>query len=543
MIDSMILFIKKYKSMMDVIIVSIGLWLFAIMPLNTVPVDFKNGKQWLTPASQTIVNIWLIEGIVHDNFIMYKDFASVEFENNNNRNAYVSYPPGTLIPLYCIAKIIGAKEVSVRFVKSFVQFEYYLSIFILGIFFYVCLQFIEIKSRLLKIALSIIFSLFWAFLPSNVYYMKNEYFSDQAIILLSIIFFYIETLFSNKKFKEKGTLLQILSCIVMFAGVLTDYYFFCIAFVVICFRVINNFQKYPGKSISYKLFSNTWSLFITALIATVIFIIQVLSVPNGLKSLALTFSIRSGAGEEWGGLAALADHFTGCFNVLSIPVLLFVTIFCLIFPFIRKHYSEKKQVLVNWLSMIVLSTVLHTVILREHSIFHEFSMLKYNLVFTFIIFTLTCWVYLNGYAEAAGRIKKYSKIMLIFIICFLVIGLKKLIIYDHYYYERRIFRKDYSMAEFIRKNTNYYDVVYSPDYETKCQDVPISRKRIYNVSSLNEIPVDSLPDDAVINILISEETMGNRNWNKLREGKYVAGDKGNFYLIKFSKESFKSVFD
>jgi hypothetical protein len=70
--------------------------------------------------------------------------------------------------------------------------------------------------------------------------------------------------------------------------------------------------------------------------------------------------------------------------------------------------------------------------------------------------------------------------------------------------------RDHSIARFIRAHTNYYDVVYSPDYEIPWdppQDLAISRKRVYKVLSPHEIPVDRLPEHAVINVLISSETL------------------------------------
>ena len=70
------------------------------MPLKyAVPVNlehFDNHMEWLTAASLRSVNIWLIDGINNDNFVMYEYFASVEFENNNNRSAYTSYPLGKM---------------------------------------------------------------------------------------------------------------------------------------------------------------------------------------------------------------------------------------------------------------------------------------------------------------------------------------------------------------------------------------------------------------------------------------------------------------
>jgi hypothetical protein len=166
--------------------------IFTIIPLKILfPVDFQNADNYqedLTAFSQNMVNSWLTDGIANDQFNTYCDFASVEFENNNDRCIYLSYPPGSFVPLYLIAKATGQKEVSIGFIKYFVQIEFYISMLLLGILFYLCLQYINVASRFLIIFLPVLFSSLWAFLPYNVYYMNNVYFTDQAVILYLLRF-------------------------------------------------------------------------------------------------------------------------------------------------------------------------------------------------------------------------------------------------------------------------------------------------------------------------------------------------------------------
>jgi hypothetical protein len=539
---------KSKEHITHLLAILICIIIFAILPLKyTVPVNLQNADnthEELTAFSLNVVNNWLIDGIINDKFVMYTEYASVEFENNNNRNVYLSYPPGALIPLYLTAKVSGKNEISIGFIKRFVQFEYYLSIILLSLLFYICLRLIEVKSRWLILSLPVMFSSLWAVLPYNVYYMNNVYFTDQAVILLSIIFFLIEIAFYGKQFKNNETLLNILSCIVLFAGLLTDYYFFCIASVAVFLRLLNNFRDHQKESLFVKLLHNTWPLILTTVMASALFVIQLISVPDGLKLLALTFSERSSSGTEWGGMAILARHLGNGFTVLFIPVLILVTIFCLIFPFIRKKYSEKKQNIINWLTLIVLSSVLHTIILREHSIIHEFSMLKYNLVFVFTMFTLTCWLYINYFNSCEDRKRRLWKILFHCSIGLVIILILTLQIYNRNFYSIRMSTADHSIARFIRANTNYYDVVYSPDYEINWnppQDLAISKKRVYKISSLEEIPHNNLPVTAVINILISRDSLGNGNWNKLMRQKNYLTKSDHLYFFKIPGKSFQSV--
>ena len=539
---------KNKDHIRNLLAIRVCIIIFVIIPVKyTIPINLQNADNYheeLTAFSLNVVNNWLIDGIVSDQFIMYPDYASVEFENNSNRNMYLSYPPGALIPLYLTAKVSGKSEISIGLIKHFVQFEYFLSVFVLGLLFYTCLNTIEVTSGFLKIFLPVLFSSLWAYLPYNVYYMNNVYFADQAVIFLSILFFLLEMALYAKKLTKHEVLLQISSGMVMFAGILTDYYFFCIAFVAVFFRILHNFSKHTKKSFIFKLFHNNGPLMVSIFTASSLFLIQLLSVPNGFKLLELTFSVRSGSGDEWGGLDILMRHFGNGFTVLFIPLLIGVVVFCLIFPWIRKNDNEKKIFLIRGLSLIVFSAVLHTILLREHSIVHEFSMLKYNLVFVFIIFTLTCWLYINYFNFSNDRKRILWKVLFHFSIGLVIILILILQIYNRNFYSIRMNTVDHFMASFIKTNTNYYDVVYSPDYEINWnppQDLAISQKRVYKVLSLQEIPYNNLPDKAVINILLTGDSLKRKGWNKLIKQKSYFSKAGELYLFKIPKNSFSSA--
>lgn len=541
---------KDKKNIVNIVIIIICIIVFTIIPLDILfPVDFQNADNYQedqTAFSVNIVNNWLVDGIANHKFIMHADYDSVEFENNNNRVIYASYPPGSLMPLYFIAKAAGKNEISIGFVKRFVQFEYYLSMVFLGLIFYICLQIIEIKSRIFIIALPVFLSSLWAFLPFNLYYMKNVYFVDQAVILLSIMFFLIEIALYIKRVKQYEMILQILSGLVMFAGILTDYYFFTIAFVALFFRVINAFQRNPGKSPFHNLFSSTWILIVSVISAAALFFIQLLRVPDGLRLLMITFLMRAGHGEEYGGIQLLATHhFNVGFSGIFLPVLIIVTFICLMYPFLRYKVDQKKQMIFDWLSIITLSSVLHTAILREHSIIHEFSMLKYNLVFVFIIFFFMCLIFFNSHVREVFGKRKYSSIIVILMIFLIGSSFIRMNNYNNEFYNKRIFtKKDHSIANFIRENTDYYDVIYSPDYEiywSNTPDLAIARKRVYKISNLQGVPMSGLPDHAVINILISKETLKNEEWSFLKKKDVSVKETDTFCLFKYPKPSFQDI--
>ena len=104
--------IQKNKSLICILTLLISLTIVAIIPLKyALPAvdlqNFDDAGQWPTASALKFVNNWLTDGIINDNFIMYEDFASVEFEKNL-RNTYVSYPSGSIIPLFLAA--IGSSQ-------------------------------------------------------------------------------------------------------------------------------------------------------------------------------------------------------------------------------------------------------------------------------------------------------------------------------------------------------------------------------------------------------------------------------------------------
>ena len=543
--------IQKNKSLICILTILISLTIVAIIPLKyALPAvdlqNFDDAGQWPTASALKFVNNWLTDGIINDNFIMYEDFASVEFEKNL-RNTYVSYPSGSIIPLFLAAKLTGRKEVSISFIKHFVQLEYYLSILFLGLLLYTCLKLLDVSSLLLRIGLPIILSYLWAFLPYNFYYMKNVYFSDQAVILLSIIFFLIEIILYKRQLNKWNLPLQILSNVILFLGILTDWYFCFIAFAAFCLRVITAFQEYPTKPILFILFSKTWTLVISVVTAIGLFIIQIVSIPGGVYTLGRAFFYRTSSGAEYGGIETLIYRFKMGFSWVSIPLLIFTVVFCIVFLFKYKNYSRKLQMIFSWLSLIVLSAILHTITFRNHTIVHEFSMLKYNFVFVFVIFTFICWIYIKNKNKIFLFDENSSGIIIIFTGCLLLSFFSLLKTYDQMLYKARSREIiDHSIAKFIRGNTNYYDIVYSPDYEINPnppQELAISKKRVYKILTVNEIPYRSLPHTAIINILISKKTIEDNNWSKLQTKNISYIESDSCFLFKFSLESFQLMID
>jgi len=74
-------------------------------PWRTVLSDTHH--QWLSGSTLKFVNNWFEEGPVSLKFGMIENPNSIEFPTLLSRGPYPSYPPGTIIPVYVLAKIMG----------------------------------------------------------------------------------------------------------------------------------------------------------------------------------------------------------------------------------------------------------------------------------------------------------------------------------------------------------------------------------------------------------------------------------------------------
>ena len=223
---------KKTYHFINISIITGVLLLFLLFIQNQKMVNlyhYDGDNQWLTASTIKFVNNWLKDGIINDKFIMYEDFKSIEFENDS-REIYNSYPPGCIIPVFIFAKIIGLKEISIQNMKTFIFYEYILCTILIGIFFYFFYYLINFRFRYLIVLIPIFLALIWAYLPFNYYYFRNVYFSDIAIIPISILFLTIELFKHNKSNSRFNEILNLISFLLILIGVLTDYYIISLTF-------------------------------------------------------------------------------------------------------------------------------------------------------------------------------------------------------------------------------------------------------------------------------------------------------------------------
>ncbi|MBU2524949.1 hypothetical protein KKG71_07185, partial [Patescibacteria group bacterium] len=146
--------------------------------------------QWLTGSTLVFTKNWFRDGAFKSYFAMYENPKSIE--SPAKRGIYASYPPGAIIPIYAISKIIN-KEPTPAMVMSYnLANQFFITLLLIATVF------IFLRRLGLPLFYTFLFSLIplatELFLPAPMYWHQNVFFSDQAVILPFIFFIFLEIL-------------------------------------------------------------------------------------------------------------------------------------------------------------------------------------------------------------------------------------------------------------------------------------------------------------------------------------------------------------
>ena len=95
------------------------------------------------------------------------------------------------------------------------------------------------KSEVGKVFISVMSVALWVLLPVCMYYLTNIYFADQCVILWVMGLTLIEYIIRTNK--EENNWLKFIRAIVIYSGILIDYYFWILAFLFFIVELINIF--------------------------------------------------------------------------------------------------------------------------------------------------------------------------------------------------------------------------------------------------------------------------------------------------------------
>ncbi len=524
--------------------------------------------QWLTGSTVKFEKNWYREGAWNLRFLMLESPASIETPTPVSRTPYPSYPPGTILPIHLLCKALGAAPTP-AVVMTYNLAGHLLVALFLGLTVQVVLRRIG-ADAVVATSLSAVPVVLMLLLPGPLYFHQNVFFSDQAIILPFAVFVFLEVARGDVKGPRSAAVLAIVQSLVFFWGVLTDWFFFDIGLVVYAKRIARREMGERPKSFLLKS-AAYWG---PSILVMALFALQLNSV-DLIPGLIEKFRFRAGISQE--GASYVTDffrqfwkgHFALNFGEIAIYLVwasLLVFLACLVVVSVRRFRGvsagERSVELLSAIGIYLVPCFLHTYLLKNHSVNHDFAALKFATPIATVPFVLAPILLVTllakdaslsvraaatvpgGKAPGKGRSKGEGgtgafNSRALFTAVVLVAAAAAYAVHEHPRYRTMCPPPESSYAmigDFIAGNTGYEDVVFSPYFEIPVnppQLISYTMKRVYRIGSVDEMArfLQGTDGDYVVNILLAGSPASG----------YVLPDPGNVPELKRVLDSAREV--
>ncbi len=361
-------------------------------------------RTWQTCSTVKFVNNWLREGAWKLRFLMLEVPKSIEARDIPDREPYISYPPGSVIPVYLVAKFFGFKQIDHKFVMAFnIVLEWFVALF-LALTVFLVLRYKQKYSYSVSLGFSLAVLVPFYFNPANIAWFQNSFFSDQMVLLPFVIYIFLEVL---REIVPKGwakVCVVLSQFLVAFWGSFTDWLFFSLLLIVMIFR----FRKERGIFRRLIAAIEIWSPFALALI---LFYLQVKSIGpstgtpefTGLSFFQKLQNFILSKYETRGfpififkysdnvvvniisnvldAIFVLWDYIKWYSSSLSIAFSKLGTYiyFSIAFILLYFFWKDRDNELLKLFALFALTTFLHTFIFFHHSAGHPFTVQKFAL--------------------------------------------------------------------------------------------------------------------------------------------------------------------
>ncbi|GAF69045.1 unnamed protein product, partial [marine sediment metagenome] len=266
---------------------AVVLVLFAIsvaMRWDHLPVLSDGHHQWLTAATVKFVDNWLEDGVWAVQFHMLERPASIEFRSLIDRYYYVSYPPGTILPVYLLKLALPHVE-TLTVVRAWSVANHLAMV--LTLFILIHAAFRQQAPRLAGL-IAAITAAFYIFHAAPMYWHAMVFFTDQAIILPFTILLALEYFIRVDNGNRRG-LLEGLQILLLFFATLTDWLAIPLAMALLLGRLMAPIRTWSFRSATRDGIQIGSGPFV----AVAIFLVNVVSV-GLLDSLKRRFFFRTG---------------------------------------------------------------------------------------------------------------------------------------------------------------------------------------------------------------------------------------------------------
>lgn len=513
---------------------------------------------------------WYREGALNLKFVMMKNPKSIEFPTLLSREPYISYPPGAVLPIYIISKLRRHEPTISLLMKYNLLNHFFIAFFISLIIFFFLLQ---LKfSYLNSFILSLVPISLELLLPAPLYWHQNVFFTDQAVILPFVLFVFFEVIRESIKNRKISISTNFLQSSVFFYGILTDWLFVFIALTVYIKRIFNgeirkDFNPFIKMSLKY------W---FPALLALFLFAFQLYSLP-AFSNIIERFLFRTGLNARGVGYIVnfynrfWEGHIAKGYGEVAIG-LLWMSLFLFILSFIyigfqhfhKRQVEERIKKTLSLISILLIPCFLYTYFFRNNSWIHDFSALKFSIPLAtvpFILIPILIFSFLKidltnlslglriSYKNQKKEVKFKLPVMILCIIILVGIYLKN----EHPRFKSFFPYPDKSLekiGEFISSNTQYKDVIFSPNFEISIKGSTLlyySMKRVYKIDSIFDIytKTNEIDSNFEINIFLIDKTVSinSHGIKELISMAYDIKQIDNLYLYKIRKDDFLEKFE
>ncbi|WP_408069716.1 hypothetical protein [Butyrivibrio sp. JL13D10] len=519
------------------------------------PIRYNNmggDNIWQSASTIKYVNIWLEEGAASMHFTACENYRSIEFQSFNDRIPFISYPSGHIFLVWFWAKLLGKSFINISFVKHLQMILFAIESMLFSSFIFVLFWKHNIGRWLSRIIIPVCTVVLWMLLPVNAWYMPNVFFTDQSVIFYVMLFLFLEELIYTPEIRMHSyqyTVLRILHFFTIFCGILTDYYFWILAFFVFVMRTVSLILR--KKSLKDIVLESLYYA-VPVIMAVITFVIQLSFVDGWLDTLIYKLKFRTGGDDSLSAIVSrLIENFTSSFTQEQRSFMFYLCLFQLatvVIAFLTLPKGRRiKTLFINSdIALIIaayISVIFQIVMLKNHSAVHEFSMMKagWCVAMTSPIAAIAYVRAINmGKAEETAHFLGHKIAPLIpvfamsFFILILITGVPTS---TSRYIVSRDGEADYTLDEFLYRYTDYNDVCFSFTNEIHYEppmDLTISHERVYLIDSIEETDTKfpDLSKDAVKLLLIDEAAMDKNPELKekllplIQDSKIRAMDKG-----------------
>lgn len=522
--------------------------------------------QWLTGSTLEFTENWYNEGPLNLGFAMLQNPSSIEFQTLSSREPYLSYPPGTIIPIYIVSELLR-HEPTPTMVMNYNLLNHFLIAFFLSLIIFFFLR-NQLRFDLLNsFFFSVIPIMLELLLPAPLYWHQNVFFSDQAVILPFVVYIFFEVLRDEikdvAKNKSKLRVLDILQNIVIFYGFLTDWLFVFIGLTVYIKRVVDGDILLSREMfLSKKLFifiKRSIKYWFAPLLAIFLFVVQILTLGETgqvvSKALFRTGMSSNGASYLGNGLNIFVGHITDGYGHVAIGLIAAsLTFFILISLYLilgrfKEHRNLIKIKKTTYLiGMLLIPCILQVMVFRNHSVIHDFSVLKFSVPIAtvpFVLLPIMIFLFFempfNNVLKKIKPLKRFNKynlgLLILFLLTFAAASVYTVNEFPHY---NEMFPADNDTFKVIgaslEQNTGYNDIVFSPDFEipeNPPQQLSYSMKRVYQVNSTNDIKEKVKNVNGNYKIVIMFLNPPSTYWIQILNGTTPIKD-NNIYYYKLS---------